>query len=81
MNEDMMAIWFAKVWSRRPGRLLKKPTLLVYDQFQAHLTEKTKRIASDLQTHLAVIPSGFTGQLQPLDVSINKPFKAAMREK
>lgn len=80
MNEDIMAIWFAKVWSRRPGGLLKKPALLVFDQFRAHLTEKTKRVASDLRTHLAVIPGGLTGQLQPLDVSINKPFKVLMRE-
>lgn len=80
MNEDIMAIWFAKVWARRPGGLLKKPALLVFDQFRAHLTEKTKRVASDLRTQLAVIPGGLTGQLQPLDVSINKPFKALMRE-
>ena len=28
-----------KVWSRRSGALLKKPALLVWDQFRAHLTE------------------------------------------
>ncbi|KAJ7303161.1 hypothetical protein JRQ81_012094 [Phrynocephalus forsythii] len=80
MNEDMMGVWFAEVWSKRPGGLFKKPALLVLDQFRAHLTEKTKRMASDLQTHLAVIPGGLAGQLQPLGVSINKPFKALMKE-
>lgn len=33
MNEEIMAIWFAKIWSRRPGGLFKKPALLVFDQF------------------------------------------------
>jgi len=31
-------------------------------------------------THLAVIPSGLTSQLQPLDVSVNKLFKGFMHE-
>ena len=30
--------------------------------------------------HLAVIPGGLTSQLQPLDVSVNKPFKGFMHE-
>ena len=38
-------------------------------------------LATELKTHLAVIPSGLTSQLQPLDVSFNKPFKGFMHEK
>ena len=34
----------------------------------------------ELKTQLAVIPGGLTSQLQPLDVSVNKPFKQNMRE-
>jgi len=51
------------------------------DQFKAHVTESTKRLAAKLKTHLAVIPDGLTSQLQPLDVSVNKPFKGFMHEK
>jgi len=51
----------------------------VCDQFKAHVTE-TKRLATKLKTHLAVIPGGLASQLQPLDVSVNKPFKGFMHE-
>lgn len=80
MDQDGMKIWFEKVWSRRPGGLLCKPALLVLDQFRAHITKNTKKIAAEQKTKLAVIPGGLTSQLQPLGVSINKPFKAAMRD-
>jgi len=53
----------------------------VCDQFKAHVTEPTKRLGTKLKTHLAVISGGLTSQLQPLDVSVNKPFKGFMHEK
>jgi len=59
---------------------LKKPSLLVCDQFKAHVTESTKRLSTKLETHLTVIPGGLTSQLQPLEVSVNKPFKGFMHE-
>lgn len=80
MDGEGMKLWLQRVWSRRPGGLLKKSSLLVCDQFRAHITESAKILAAELKTHLAVIPGGLTSQLQPLDVSINKPFKGFMRE-
>ena len=50
------------------------------NQFKAHVTESTKRLATKLKTHLAVISGGLTSHLQPLDVSVNKPFKVFMHE-
>ena len=35
-----------QVWCTRPGGLLKKPSMLVWDQFRAHLTDKVKQRAS-----------------------------------
>ena len=35
---------------------VKNPSLLVCDQFKAHVTESTKRLATKLKTHFAVIP-------------------------
>jgi hypothetical protein len=39
-----------------------------------------ERRVKDLNSQLAIIPRGLTCQLQPLDVSINEPFKVSMRE-
>ena len=50
------------------------------DQFKAYVTGSTKRLATKLKTHLAVIPGTLTSQLQPLDASVNKPFKGFMHE-
>ena len=75
-----MRLWLEKVWSKRPGGLLKKTSLLVCDQFKAHVTESTKRFASKLKMHLAVILGGLTSQLQPLDVAVSKPLEGFMHE-
>jgi len=80
MDGEGMKLWLDKVWSKRPGGLLKKPSLLVCDQFKTHVTDSTKRLATKLKTRLAVIPGGLTSQLQPLNVSVNKPFKGFMHE-
>ena len=56
MDGEGMKLWLEKVWSEHPGGLLKKPPLLACDQFKAHVTESTKRLATKLKTHLAVIP-------------------------
>ena len=76
MNEAVVreSVVQASRWSSQ------KPSLLVCVQFKAHVTEPTKSLATKLKAHLAVIPGGLTGQLQPLDVSDNKPFKGFMHE-
>ena len=80
MNEGGMKICLNRVWSRRPGGLLKKPALLIFDHFKAHVTQSAKATAADLKTQPAVIPGGLTSQLPPLDISVNKPLKALMRK-
>ena len=63
---------------RWPGR---KRSLLVFDAFEAHVTETVKRALTRENTNLAVIPGGLTSILQPLDVSLNKPFKDGVRKR
>ena len=43
MDEAGMKLWVEKVWQSRPGSLLRKKSLLVWDSFQAHLVDSVKR--------------------------------------
>ncbi|KAH8039759.1 hypothetical protein HPB51_008691 [Rhipicephalus microplus] len=75
MDEAMMLEWIRLVWNRRASALLRLRSMLVLDAFRGHLTDAVKRALDDGKMHLAVIPSGMTSTLQPLDVALNKPFK------
>jgi hypothetical protein len=76
MNESEMTWWIENVWTRRARQSNNPKSLLVLDSFAAHKTEVIKRRFRGKNTALAVIPGGLTSRLQPLDVSLNKPFKA-----
>jgi len=56
-----------------------QPTILAMDLFAAHRTEE---VLDTLRAHditVSVIPGGCTGLVQPLDVSINRPFKDVLK--
>lgn len=67
------------VWANRSGGLLRRKALLVFDSFRGHLTERVKARLAKARTHLAVILGGLKSMLQPLDVSIDRSFKAEFR--
>ena len=54
--------------------------MLGFDHFKERVTQSAKAITVDLKTQLAVIPGELTSKLQPLGVSVNKPFKALMKK-
>ncbi|CAI7763781.1 unnamed protein product [Closterium sp. NIES-54] len=49
---------------------------LVLDSYRGHLTKEVKARFAALNIVPAVIPAGCTADVQPLDVSVNKSFKA-----
>ena len=55
--------------------------MLVYDAFEAHVTDTVKAAFKQETTDFAVIWGGLTSILQPLDVSLNKPFKDGVRKR
>jgi len=76
MNEDEMSWWVENVWTQRASRASNPRSLLVLDAFTAHRTDTVKRRFYRKNTDLAIIPGGLISRLQPLDVSLNKSFKA-----
>ena len=65
---------------RMSENLSKEPAMMVYDSFRGHLEESVKTKFKQHNFHLAVIPAGLTSLCQPLDISINKPFKDNLRK-
>ena len=51
------------------------------DAFRCHTQPEIKQRLAKGNTDIAIIPGGMTSMVQPLDVSINKPFKGLVREK
>ena len=54
--------------------------MLICDSMRAHLTETVKSLVRRANTVLTVIPGGLTKILQPLDISVNRSFKAKLRK-
>ena len=75
-----MLEWLKIVWGRRPRAFLNQPSMLVLDAFKGHLTDSVKKQLRKMNTELVVIPGGMTSVLQPMDISINKPFKDRLRQ-
>ena len=76
MDSSMMIVWI--------NRILKKFTrekhcLLMFDTFSAHLQDSVKEELRKCNITTAIIPGGCTSKIQPLDVSLNKPFKVMVR--
>ena len=75
-----MLDWLENVSGRCPGALLNLLSMLCLDAFRGHLTHEIKNKIHRLKSELVVIPAGMRSAFQPLDVSVNKPFKARLSE-
>ena len=78
MNEELTKDWVKRVW----GSLNFGRRLLVWDAYRCHImTEVRRYVNRQTNTDVSVIPGGLTSHLHPADVSWNKPFKTAYKEK
>ena len=76
MNEEYVVMWIEQVF--RPYiqvRAMGAPVILFLDSFSAHKTAGVAQALQNLGVQLHIIPGGITGNCQPVDVGINKPFK------
>jgi hypothetical protein len=80
MISELLEDWLGCVWERRPGALSKPRSVLTMDTYRGHLSGRIRNRLRNKNTDLAIIPSGITSQLQPLDVSFNKSFKHLVRK-
>ena len=53
---------------------MQKKNLLIWGAFNARFTSSVKRKVKFLNSETTVVPCRLTCVLQPLDVSLNKPF-------
>jgi len=79
MMEELMLEWLKIVWGHRPRAFLNQPSMLVLDAFKGHFTDSVTSRLRKMNTEL-VIPGEMTSVLQPVDISINKPFKDRLRQ-
>lgn len=80
MDEEMMGVWLDRCFTCRPdGFFHAKPGMLVMDSMRAHITDATKKKISAKNCIPVIIPGGMTKMLQPLDISVNRSFKAVLR--
>jgi len=78
MNEEIMCEWLQTVSRLRPRGFFNTKSILILDSMKAHKTTKVLELMVKNQIIPAIIPGGLTKKLEPLDISINKPFKSHM---
>ena len=84
MDEDLMKRWIKEIWAKHVKKICdekqtESESILCLDSFSAHTTEAVAAEFRREKVHTVVIPGGCTSILQPLDVSLNKPFKSILR--
>ena len=80
MDQEMMNLWLTKCYTKRPdGFFRARKALLVMDSMRAHITPQFKDKLKMFNSTPAIIPGGLTKVLQPLDISVNRSFKAVLR--
>jgi len=81
MDEQEVRFWIKDTFSKRPGGLLRKRSMIALDSFEGHRTTTIKIDLSEINARLVMIPGGCTGERQAMDQSCNKVFKRSFRSK
>ena len=80
MTEDLMMQWIDTILVPFAGSTGRDAICLVLDSFQVHLKDTVKEWLRIEEIDFVYIPGGLTGELQPLDIGINGPFKRLLRD-
>ena len=84
MDQELMHIWLEDIWLKHTKLMLQKlgfeNSLLTFDAFSAEKTDEVEAKLVQNKSDILMIPAGCTSKCQPMDVCINKPFKANLRK-
>ena len=84
MDEELMHVWLEDIWLKHTKLMSQKlgleNSLLRFEAFSAHKTDKVEVKLVQNKLDILMIPAGCTSKCQPIDVCINKPFKANLRK-
>ena len=75
MTREALMVWIRRILGRADGC-----RLLVLDSYPAHRTQEVREALLERNVDVVYIPGGCTPLAQPVDVSITKPFKDAVRD-
>ena len=58
------------------------PAVAIFDHFiKGQLTERITQVLEENNIQSVLIPAAFTGELQPMDISVNKVIKSFVHNK
>ena len=78
IDRSVFMMWIEKVWKQ--FCIGKESTYLLMDKCSVHMCGECVQQIQSYGTDVEFITGGYTGKLQVLDVGINRPFKAFVRE-
>ena len=84
MGDDLMKVWVEDIWIKPMRAECQKlglgNSLLTFDAFAAHLTCNVESQLLETKSDTLAIPAVCTSKCQPMNVCLNKPFKAILRK-
>ena len=82
VDEEVTLWWIKNLWNVAYNSIfdIADPRMLVLDVHRAQKTEQVLSAFRKSKTTSVMVPPGCTSLVQPLDVSINKPFKQLVEE-
>ena len=84
MDEGLMEVWVEEIWLKYVREVSKQlgfdNSLLAFDAFPAHKTDDVQSKLVKSKPDILMVPPGGTSTCQPMDVCINKSFKAILRK-
>ena len=80
MDETGLADWIIQFGQGDLVGYSNGQGILVWDSFRPHMSENIKKKLKEMKTDTVIIPGELTAMVQPLDVSINQPFKNSVKK-